>query len=301
MTLKREEKKKLITKHLVSTTVICAAAEMLCKVFADIPSEEIKTLLALCKLAYCSFFEWHREGEIDIMRMVKEMQLIRQKEPKIIFTENDLTQCGIELSDDFDGHGLLQVETLYQLTEDCVTYNFTHLTVQEFLCAVYMLTLSQEEQCHLLKEYFDDYPNIMILYCGLTRLDFHQVVYSKLTSYHSTVTAIKCWYEGQWNNAPHKSTSPFALDMSYITLLPYECLCTSYVSHHYPVTELNLSWCYIGDKGAGILAKWCLNKNKTTKLQELDLWENNLTSEGMKHVMKIVTSKPQHQLACRRL
>ena len=233
MTLKREEKKKLITKHLVSTTVIGAAAEMLCKVFADIPSEEIKTLLALSKLAYCSFFEWHREGEIDFRRTSLEMRLIQRKEPKIIFTENDLTQSDIELSDDFDGHGLLQVETLYQLTGDCVTYNFIHLTVQEFLCAVYMLTLSQEEQCHLLKEYFDDYPNIMILYCGLTRLDFHQVVYSKLTSRHSTVTAIKCWYEGQWNNAPHKSTTPFALDMSGITLLPYDLLCLSYSAGHH--------------------------------------------------------------------
>ena len=290
MTLKREEKKKLITKHLVSTTVICAAAEMLCKVFADIPSEEIKTLLALCKLAYCSFFEWHREGKYNWRTY------IQQKEPRIIFTENDLTQSGIELSDDFDGHGLLQVETLYQLTGDCVTYNFIHLTVQEFLCAVYMLTLSQEEQCHLLKEYFDDYPNIMILYCGLTRLDFHQVVYSKLTSCHSTVTAVKCWYEGQWNNAPHKSTSPFALDMSDITLLPYDLLCLSYTCCHYPVTKLNLSRCHIGDKGAGILAKWCLNKNKTTKLQELNLSWNNLTSEGMKHVMKIVTSEPHYQL-----
>ena len=70
--------------------------------------------------------------------------LSNKKEPKIIFTESDLIQSGIEVTDNYDGHGLLQVETLYQLTGDCVTYNFTHLTMQEFLCAVYMLTLSQE-------------------------------------------------------------------------------------------------------------------------------------------------------------
>ena len=289
MTLIREEKKKPITKHLASTTAVGAAEEILCEVFADIPSDEIKIVLALCKLAYCGFFEFHREGGTGRM-------LNNKKEPKIIFTESDLIQSGIEVTDHYDGHGLLQVETLYQLTGDCVTYNFIHLTVQEFLCAVYMLTLSQEEQYHLLKEYFDDYPNIMILYCGLTRLDFRQVVYFKLTSRFSTVTAVKCLYEGHWNTAPHKSTSPFALHTSHSTLLAYDLLCLSYVFCHYPVTQLNMLDCHIGNKNVGILAKWCLSKHKTTVLQELNLSGNNLTSEGMKHVMTILTSELHYQL-----
>ena len=158
-----------------------------------------------------------------------------------------------------------------------------------------MITLSQEEQHYLLQHYFNDYPNIMILYCGVTRLDFHEVVYSKLTSEYSTVTALKCLYEGQWNTTPHKSTPPFVLNVSMdLDLLPYDVLCLSYVYCHYPVTQLNIEEHSIGDKNAGILAKWCLNKNKTTKLQELILSNNELTSEGMKHVIKIVTSKPHY-------
>ena len=287
MTLIREEKKS-ITKHSVSTTVVGAAEEIVCEVFADIPSEDIKLLLTLCKLAYCGFFEWQTEGTFDFFSAIKA------REPRIIFTENDLIHSGIEVTDEFDGHGLLQVETLYQLTGDCVTYNFIHLTVQEFLCAVYMLTLSPAEQYHLLKKYFDSYPNIMLLYCGLTKLDYHQVVYSKLTSTYSTVTSVKCLYEGKRNTAPHESSSPFVLEMSYITLMPYDYVCLSYVCCHYPVTQLNLQYCHMGDKNAGILAKWCLSK--TTKLQELDLSDNNVTSEGMKHVMKIVTSEPHYQV-----
>ena len=289
MTLIREEKKKPITKHLASTTVVGAAEEILYKVFADLPSDEIKIVLTLCKLAYCGFFEFHREGGTGRM-------LSNKKEPKFIFTESDLIQSGIEVTDNYDGHGLLQVETLYQLTGDCLTYNFIHLTVQEFLCAVYMLTLSQEEQYHLLKEYFDVYPNIMILYCGLTKLDIYQLVHFKLTVRHSTVTAVKCLYEAQWDTAAHKPTSLFALDFSYNTLFSYDILCLSYVYCNYPVTQLKLYSCHIRDPDAGILARWCLNKNKTTKLQKLNLRSNNLTSEGMKHVMKIVTSKPHYQL-----
>ena len=288
MTLKREEKKKSTTKHLTSTTVVDPAEEIVCKVFADIPSDEIKTLLTLSKLAYHGFFKWHREGKYDWRKQRKQI------DPRIIFTENDLIQSGVDVTDKFDGHGLLQFETLYQLTEDCVTYNFIHLTVQEFLCAVYMLTLSQEEQYHLLNEYFDDYPNIMILYCGLTKLDYHKVVYSKLTSHHSTVTTLKCLYEGQLNTPP-KSLSPFVLDMDGITLLPYDCHCLSYVCYHYPVTQLDLSFCHIGDKKAKILAKWCFHK-KNTKLQTLKLWSNNLTSEGIIQVMNIVTSEFHYQL-----
>ena len=282
MTLIREEKKKVITKHSVSKTVVGASEEIVCEVFADIPSEEIKLLLTLCKLAYCGFFEWQTEGKFEVMIAMKAVQ---RREPRVIFTKNDLIHSGIKVTDEFDGHGLLQVETLYQLTGDCVTYNFIHLTVQEFLCAVYMLTLSPAEQYYLLKEYFDFYPNIMLFYCGLTKLDFHQVVYSKLTS---SVTSLKCLYEGKRNTAPHESSSPFVLNMSYTTLMPYDYVCLSYVCCHYPVTHLNLFLHQMGDSNAGILAKWCLNK--TTKLQELYLRENNLTSEGMKHVMKIVTS-----------
>lgn len=286
MTLIREEKKNLTTKHFVSVaTPVNADEKILCEVFTNIPSGEIQTILALCKLAYCSFFEWHTITE-------QRFGFINQKEPKIIFTELDLFQSKLNITDNFDGYGLLQVETMYHLTGDHVTYNFLHLTVQEFLCAVYMLTLSQERQYYLFQQHFHIYPNLIILYCGLTRLDFHQVVYSKLTSPSSTVTAVKCLYEGQWNphTAIHILTSSFALDMNDVTLLPYECHCVSYVCCHYAVTHLNMEWCYIGDKNAAILVWWCLNKSKTTKLQELKLYRNKLTSEGIKYVMKVVTS-----------
>ena len=263
--------------------------EQICKILPDIPKEMTGSLFLLSKLAYLSFFE-RDTGGIRKWRKVNNQ--------KIIFSEEDLIQCNIKINEHFDGEGLLQVETLHHYSGDHVTYNFIHLTVQEFLCAVYMLTLSQEEQCHLLKEYFDVYPNIMILYCGLTKLDFHQVVYSKLTSRDFTVTAVKCLYEGQQttSTASYISTYPFILNMGYETLLPYDLLCVSYVYCNYPVTQLDLHDCYIGDNGAGILAKWCYSNNETTKLQELSLKGNSLTSEGMRHMIKIVTSEPHYQL-----
>ena len=271
MALIREEKKKLITKPSVSTTVVDAAEEILSKVFADIPSHEINTVLSLSKLAYCSFFEWYKEVGW------------RHNRSKVIFTENDLMQSGIEVTDHYDGHGLLQVETLDQLTGDCLTYNFMHLTVQEFLCAIYMLTLSPEQQYHLLEKYFDVYPNVLIFYCGLTRLDCYQIICSKLVS---CIEVLNCLYEGQWNS---ESRPPFSVNLDGRSLLPYDYLCLSYVYCHYSVTQLDMDSCRIGDKNVGILAKWCLCR--TTKLQRLRLGSNYLTSEGMKHVVNIVKSE----------
>ena len=284
MMLAREKKRVNLVSSTVTVTTGSDAESICCKAVPAAPKEMIGKLHLLSNLAFHGFFE----REPSVIRKHDGWRKVNN--PRIIFCDDDLTQCNIKIT---DAEGLLKVEIIHHLTEECVTYNFIHLTIQEFLCAVYMLTLSEQEQCHLLKEYFDDYPNIMILYCGLTKLDVHQLVYSNLTSYFSTVTAMKCLYEGRWNTALHKSISPFELNMSYITLLPYDCLCLSYVYCHYPVTKLNLYMCYIGSS-IGMLAKWCLNK--TTQLDELDLGENNLTSEGMKHTMKIVTSKPHFHL-----
>ena len=281
MTLNRQKKKQ----QLVFSTVKVSTdiEKIFCEVLPSIPKEALGILFSLSKLAYHGFFE-RNPGTNTGNNGWKKVS-----NTKIIFNQNDLSQCNLNNEITGGGEGLLKVAIINGLLEDCVTYNFIHLTVQEFLCAVYMLTLSQEEQYHLLNEYFDDYPNIMILYCGLTKLNFHQIISPKLTLYCSAVTAVKCLHEGHWNTSPHKTIDSFELNMSYITLLPYDCLCLSYVYCHYPVTKLNLYMCYIKDN-VGMLAKSCLDK--TTKLEELDLGQNSLPCQGMKDVMKIMESGP---------
>ena len=263
--------------------------DILHQALPGVQKDKMGNIFILSKLAFHGFFAITGDDQIDKQQILK-------KNPKIVFIQDDLSQCGIVNIDDYDGHSLLKMETIHHFTGGQITFNFVHLTVQEFLCAVYMLTLSQNDQNHLLKEYFDDYPNIMTLYCGLTRLDIHQVVYSKLTSSDSVVTVIKCLYEHQLNTAFLKSTIPFVLAMNDRTLLPYDILCLSYVCFHYPVIQLNMKECHIGDDGVRILAKWCLSNNDTNKLQKLNLKGNNFTGKGMKHVIKIVTSEPHYQL-----
>ena len=50
----------------------------------------------------------------------------------------------------------------------------------------------------------------------------------KSTSYrHYVITVTKCIYESKQSGAAHQLVSPFALDMSHHSLLPYDCLCVS--------------------------------------------------------------------------
>ena len=290
MTMKRQVKKE---KKPVSSTVAVAAADYVEKMLKGIPKETVGIVLYLCRLAYRGFFDWYCKKE-------HEYGWVEWKDPKIIFTESDLIQCDIKVTSNFDGFGLLKVTETHQLSTDTNTYNFNHLTVQEFLCAVHIsLVLSQQEQLCLLREHFDDYPNVCTFVCGLTGLassEMFQFIYSKLTSYYDVITAMKCINESKQSSTVHQLASPLALDMSGYSLLPYDCLCVSNILSCYPVIELNMGYCSIGNKGAEMFMKHYTKKATTCQLlEELDLSENELTSEGMEHMRNIVkTSKPHY-------
>ena len=297
MTLKRQVKKENVTKKpVVCSSVAVRAAdgveETLCVMLRGIPKETIGLVLCLSRLAYRAFFDWYcHTGKYEWEKW---------KEPKIIFTESDLIQCDIEVTSDFDGFGLLKATQTHQLLTDINTYSFNHLSIQEYFCAVYISLQSQQEQLHLLRKHFREYPNVFTYVCGLTRLvsnEMFQFIYSKLTSWgRDIVTAMRYINESKQSSGPHQSVSPFIMDISVNTLLPYDCLCLFNVLSCYPVSQLNMNGCSIGNKGAELLVKHYPNKNTTSQLlEELVLSVNDLTSEGMEHVMKIVrTSKPHY-------
>ena len=298
MTLKRQVKKENVTKKpAVCSSVAVRAAdsveETLCVMLRGIPKETVGIVLCLSRLAYQGFIDWycHRDDEYSWEKW---------KEPKIIFTESDLVDCDTKVTSDFDGFGLLKATQTHQLLTDINTYSFNHLTIQEYFCAVYISLQSQQEQLRLLRELFHEYPNVSTFVCGLTGLassEMFQFIFSKLTSYGGDVfTAMRCINESKQSSGPHQSVSPFTLNMTGNTLLPYDCLCLSNVLSCYPVSQLNMWGCSIGNKGAELLVKHYPNKNTTSQLlEELYLRDNDLTSEGMEHVMKIVrTSEPHY-------
>ena len=251
----------------------------LCRLFEGIPNEAVNVVLSLSKLAYNGIFE----NEINASEVKTQNDL------KTIFTTEDLIHCGITITGQFDGLGLLKYAFSPEMNTG--TYNFVHLTLQELLCAHYVSSLSHQEQINLMEKYFDEYPNIFIFLCGLTGLDsieILQLVHSKLTS-PDAVFALRCLYESKRNNSSMSLGSPLALNLSYNTLLPYDCLCISHALSHYPVSSLNLMGCYVGNKGVELLVKSYSIKSAASKtLEKVYFFGNNLTVDsGLMHVMKI--------------
>ena len=113
-------------------SVINCDEDRLCKMLPGIPVDTVQTVFMLCKLSYCGFFEWY---SCDSWR----------KYPKVIFTESDLIECGIDVESQlqYKSHDFLKAVCTYPTSTS--TYNFSHLTIQEFLAAIYISTLSQEK------------------------------------------------------------------------------------------------------------------------------------------------------------
>ena len=302
MCVKRQFKKENVAKKpALCTSVAVRAADnvndTLCVMLRGIPKETVGIVLCLSRLAYRGFFDWYcqRESEYGWQKL---------KEPKIIFTKSDLILCDIEVTSDFDGFSLLKATPTHELLTDINAYSFNHLTIQEFLCAVYISLQSQQEQFHLLREHFHEYPNVFIFVGGLTGLvsnEMFQFIYSKLTSHGKSawsdpnvIKAIRCINESRHSGGPHQSVSPFTLNTAGNTLLPYDCVCISNLLSFYPVLALKMRYCHIDNKGAELLVKHYPNLTGQV-LEELNLRYNDLTSEGMEHVMKIVrTSEPNY-------
>ena len=267
-------------------------SEDLKKMLPGIPINAIGTVFLLCRLSYCAFFDWH----VDMKGKDWRGDEKKWKDSKIIFTTKDLKECGIQLNNKFDGFGLLKATHIHEVPADTSAYNFSHLSIQEFLSSLYISLLPQEEQLRLVNEHIHDFPNVFSYLCGLTRLqcnEMYQIMCLMLMSRGDVVLAVRCLYE---SNCPVQSAVPFTLDMSDNYVMPYDCYCISYMISHYPVSQLNMKCCFMGDNGAEMLAKHYSSEKVSDPLLELlNLNLNHLTAVGMEHIMKIVmTSEPHY-------
>ena len=286
-----KEDKKCSDISLITTNI-----EDMKIMLPGIPVNAIGMVLLLCRLSFCGFFDWY----INMKEKDRFGYEKKWKDPKIIFTTEDLIKSGIEVNNEFDGFGLLKATHIHDLPRDTSAYNFSHLSIQEFLSALYISLLPQQEQVHLMNERFHDFPNVFVFLCGLARTksnEMYQIIYSKMIPRSSwsnnpdVVPAVRSVYESN-TFLQLQMAAPFTLDMSSNHLVLFDCFCTSHVITHYPVKQLKLQYCYIGDTKAEILARDYSNQASTVHahlLELLNLTVNDLTAVGMIHVMEFVT------------
>ena len=92
---------------------------------------------------------------------------------KIVFRLNEIKAVCPNLatiSSNWNGLGLLKVVQYFNAEIGNVTFHFLHFSIQEYMAALYISTLSNKKQIKLLKETFwqHHYYNTWIMYVGIT-------------------------------------------------------------------------------------------------------------------------------------
>ena len=116
---------------------------------------------------------------------------------KLFFTQNEIQKLYQSIPLDYDGMGLLQAQNHMLNRGSYKMYNFLHKTVQEFLAAMHIMQIP-EQNIDMLEHFQNkDFETVFIFYAGLTRfkcLDFTKYL-PYINSYNNGRSRITKLYE----------------------------------------------------------------------------------------------------------
>ena len=240
-----------------------------------------------------------------------------RNDQQLIFHREDFETMCLSL-EAFDMLGLMQrVRELYVGEATAVSYNFLHLTVQEYLTAFHLSQQPVEQQIEHFRKYKEDNKHYH------KRYHFHMVLrflcgISKFTGYSSEVLNTLCLEKSGDDSANVVHSVPFdtmhwlfeAQDNDVIANLlgasdiqphgqyggvtPFDCFVLGYcVSHSNCNWKINLKLCNIGDEGVEMLVRGAVEEEThcTGGISEINLMRNNITSEGVKQLLNQVVNK----------
>ncbi|XP_065884085.1 NLR family CARD domain-containing protein 3-like [Dysidea avara] len=211
-----------------------------------------------------------------------------------------------------NGFGLLQAVQHFSLTGKTTTFNFLHLTIQEYLAANYIITdLRQDEEFRLLREQFwsDLHANMFFIYVTLTkgqRSSFKQFLSGGnnntdissefLKNQLKCLRLYRCFKEAgddrmckSIEEAEIFNNKEIHLSFTSLSATDLECVSLFLTSSsHKQWVELNLSDCYIQDRGFHTIHKYL--KNGDVIINNLWLINNGLTSSSSSFISDIVLS-----------
>ena len=248
----------------------------------NLPSQTSEHFLKLCLIAYRG-----------------------REEDKIIFSSCELESYGIDDSK-LSGLGLLLIAPSTSVYGREKSYNFLHLTVQEYCAAFYISKLPDKEQYECFKKYqfYDSFQMIWRMYSGITRLRnkdiFHHMLPSKWIKLcyrkRRIIELLHCVYEAHNDEVCNVVGNHFDgnIDLSGCTLDQISCNALGYLLKEYrgALNLVQLNNCYIDDDCCRILLNSLLSRhdNSYSPKFELILHNNDITDKSSSLIASLLSS-----------
>jgi len=246
-----------------------------------------------------------------IVKKLAKLSLDALNNNKLVFTCDEIKRTCPEIFTTpgaINGLGLMQAVQHFGLTGKTITFNFLHVTIQEYLAAYYIITyLKPDEELNLLHEKFWNILHANMFYIYVTLTKGQRSSFKKfLSGGDSTITIsreflhnqlkclrlFRCFYEAgdeiMYNSIEKVAMCDekfiFGTDLSATDIECVSLFLTS--SSHKQWERLNLRYCYIKDCGLHIIHK-SLKDSKIT-IASLVLSYNGLTQSSASFVKDIV-------------
>ena len=259
-----------------------------------------------------------------IIRQLSKFSLEALNNNRLVFIYDEIKAACPNIADipgAINGFGLLQAIQHFGLTGKTMTFNFLHFSIQEFLAAYHVASLSQHDELKILKEKFwsDTHFNMFAFYIALTkgqRPSFRQFIKPSfgqrfkgfLTGHGAQVAneflddkvkcfhLFRCFFEADDDEMCRsienaKTFNSKIINLTGIRLSPsdVECLTVFLTRSSHKVWErLNLYDCYIQDQGVHILH--CGLTSCDVTIRALELWGNGITESSSSAISDITIS-----------
>ena len=247
----------------------------------------------------------------DVYQQLRELSTIAyngiNNEQQVIFSG---------LPDNFETLGLMQCAPELYLDEGAaVSYNFLHLTIQEFLAAFHLSQQSIHHQIKyfLTKHVYSHFQMVLRFLAGLMKFRGYpieivtalciQIEKCKnksniksgevLHAIAMNLHVLHCLFEVQ-----HSDIISELLGSSLVHiredivrfLTPFDCFALGFcVSHSNCNWSISLPSCHIGDEGVELLVRGALEKEtrSTGRITEINFSNNNLTNKSINHLLNL--------------